>query len=160
MADRVTICQATVADVAFVAQYLRAADRAELQAMHGPDADIVALLAQSAAITPELLVAADASTGEPLCVFGVAPIPGTLAGCPWMLGTERLQGFARELIVICRAYVDRWAAEHVGLGNFVHAENTRSIRWLQALGFTVGEAVPVGPHGGMFRPFERVHVTH
>lgn len=153
--DRVQFWPATQADVEHVARNLRAADRAELLAMHGPGSDMVALLHQSAGITPGLTAMLAADTGEPLCVFGVAPIPGTLAGCPWMLGTDRAQRFGRELVVHGRAYVERWAKEFTSLQNFVHAENTRSIRWLQALGFHVGEHQVVGGFGGVFRHFGR-----
>ena len=154
-ADRVHFRDATVTDIGTVADELRAADRAELRAMHGPNCDFFDLVAQSACITPNLIAMVDTQTDEALCVFGVVPIPGTLAGCPWMLGTDRAQRFGRELVLHGRAYVERWASEFTGVENFVHAENCRSVRWLQALGFRMGEPQVVGGFGGMFRRFWR-----
>jgi hypothetical protein len=40
------------------------------------------------------------------------------------------------------------------LVNFVHAENTTSVRWLRRLGFTVHEAQAFGALGEPFHPFE------
>lgn len=78
--------------------------------------------------------------GDLLCIFGICPtaILGN-AGAPWMIGTDLLQEYRRDLVVRSRAFVRYSLRSFDKLSNVVWAENTVSIRYLKAIGFTVGE---------------------
>jgi hypothetical protein len=53
--------------------------------------------------------------------------------------------------------VARWGSQFDYLANYVHATNTKSIRWLKRLGFSFGDPVAgFGHGGGVFLPFYRV----
>ena len=49
-----------------------------------------------------------------------------------------------------QAVVDDWRGRYGRLRAYVDQRNTRALRWLGRLGFSVGGAIPVGPNG---RPF-------
>jgi hypothetical protein len=83
----------------------------------------------------------------------------------WMLGTDELTATParrRQLVrdgilwVDALAEMQREAHGRTLLHNYVHAANLGSIRWLQALGFTVADrAEPRGPSAQLFRYFWR-----
>lgn len=77
----------------------------------------------------------------------------------WLLGTYGLtatKSHRRQLCLYGREWVD-YCLEETGraIGNHVYAKNTRSIRWLKHLGFTVEHAEPFGPSAALFCPFWR-----
>jgi hypothetical protein len=90
--------------------------------------------------------------GALLAIGGVVPLSEGLA-MAWLLGSERIDNNqlsfmrgSKELLKEMRAYGT--------LINVVDSQNTRSIRWLEALGFTVSpECLPVGPKEWPFRFF-------
>lgn len=90
--------------------------------------------------------------GEPFCMFGLAS-PALLAGSgvPWMVGTVDLDRHAKVFLRHCRPVVAHWA-ESFDLWNYVDARNTRAVRWLRWLGFTIH---PSEPHGLQGLPFHR-----
>ena len=87
--------------------------------------------------------------GEPVAVFGVTP-PAMLGGAaiPWLVGSVHLN--PRLLLRPAREVLDGWDFEH--LENWVDARNTKAVRWLRWLGFTIH---PAGPYGVMGLPFHR-----
>lgn len=93
--------------------------------------------------------------GEPVCVFGVVR-PSLLStdGWPWMVGTDRLPFRGRAFLEGSREVVAEMRCRFPVLRNFVDARNSRAIRWLKWLGFTIMEAEPHGPLGLPFHPFE------
>jgi hypothetical protein len=93
--------------------------------------------------------------GELLAVFGVGALSrGT--GSPWMLGTELLDRRPRVLQSLSAPIVDQMLARFPHLLNFVHVRNTRSIRWLAHLGFTIHDPEPYGHAGELFHRFEMI----
>lgn len=93
--------------------------------------------------------------GRLACLFGVAPISllGGV-GAPWLLGTDVLDRHPRALIRNTGPYLDAMRSAFPHLVNYVDARNTRSIRWLKALGFRFQPAQPYGPRGFAFHRFE------
>lgn len=80
--------------------------------------------------------------GVPIAVWGVSPFTLPGVGVVWLLGTPQLDRSGRYLIRQGAYYVDlmgRLFPE--GLVNAVDVENSRTRRWLRALGFTEGETV-------------------
>lgn len=140
-------------DVDYIADNLRPADAAEVHATSG-HADFRAILRRSVAFSDDVVVWYNAY-GEPVGVQGV----GTLSllyntGCPWLLGTPRLNEHLRAYIAIGRSYTDQMLAQYAHLTNHVDARNTKSVAWLQRLGFVMEAPVPYGALG---LPFHRFH---
>ena len=93
--------------------------------------------------------------GEMAAILGCAPISllGGV-GSPWMLGTPVLDRRSRVLVRQTPEYIAAMLRAFPHLVNFVHRENTTSVRWLRRLGFTLHPAVPYGARGELFYPFE------
>lgn len=138
-------------DAALLIANLRAADRAECQA-YG-QGDIAAGI--EASVRRSILCWSGWVDGELAAILGVAPVNVlTGMGSPWMLGTPVLDRHQRVLVRSTPEYIARMLKAFPHLVNFVHARNTTSVRWLRRLGFTLHEAVPFGPLGEPFHPFE------
>lgn len=151
----VELLPATPAAARTVAQHLRQADLHELQAAHGVAVDSARLLLQALRMSGASARMAVLG-GRPIALFGCARA-GTLLGgfgVPWLLGTDDCLRQGRALVRLGRLQVRDWHATHGVLRNWVDARNVVSIRWLQRLGFTLGDAVPYGVQGLPFRPFE------
>lgn len=93
--------------------------------------------------------------GELVAVFGVAPVSLLNGiGCPWMLGTDRMDRLPRAVMEHTRAYIPRMLVLFPHLTNFIDARNQRSIRLLRWLGFEILPAQPFGIRGLPFHRFE------
>jgi hypothetical protein len=142
-------------DLAHIAANLRISDADELLAVHGPRLDIERCLNHAFDVSDEAHVALT-GYGEPMAVFGVAPV-SLLGGqgCPWMLGTDTLDLYGRAIVTLSRQHVARWSLRYSELFNYVDARNLRSIAWLRRTGFTIGPAAPWGVQGLPFHRFGR-----
>lgn len=146
----VEIRLATVADAH--ALVLRAADRAEVEALTGrdPREALVESVERSA------LAWAGLADGELVCLFGVVPMTLTgVTGVPWLLGSDAVTRYGRPFLRRNRFYVAEMLRVFPVLRNVVDARNTVSIRWLAWLGFTLGAPQPMGVRGLPFIPFTR-----
>jgi len=77
--------------------------------------------------------------GRPEAMMGATPISlleGT--GRPWMLMTDVAARQRKALLRLGVIYTDAMHRHYEVLDNWVHAENTTSIRWLARLGYAVG----------------------
>lgn len=94
--------------------------------------------------------------GELACVIGLAPLDGLLGtrAAPWMMGTDVVDRHPGALMKTCPRYIAGMLSSYPHLLNFVDARNTRSIRWLKRLGFTIRHAVPYGKAQLPFHLFE------
>tara|TARA_B100000902_G_C26770699_1_gene650244 strand:- start:155 stop:559 length:405 start_codon:yes stop_codon:yes gene_type:complete len=72
-------------------------------------------------------------------MFGVVQMDD--AGMPWMLSSDDLaeKQNAATFLPKGRAWVDSLKSQYKSLYNYVHADNTVSIRWLKWLGFDLNE---------------------
>ncbi len=140
-------------DIEHVAANLRAADLAELQALHGPGVDVLSSLAMSVQCSDAPMVID--IDGQAQAVLGCAPVcllDGS--GVPWLLGTDALSRHPRFMVEEGRRVVAGWASSYPHLFNMVDERNTRSIRWLRSIGFTVdSRSQPFGVQGLAFRSF-------
>lgn len=151
MAADVLIRPTEPGDAAELFANLRAADLAECQA-YG-HADLAASL--DACVRRSLLCWSGFVDGQLAAILGVAPLDMLNGlGSPWMLGTPVLDKHSRVLVRATPVYIGRMLTAFPHLVNFVHAKNTTSVRWLRRLGFTLHDAVPYGPLGEPFHPFE------
>jgi hypothetical protein len=138
-------------DAARLFANLRASDLAECRAYGHPD--IAASIASCVDLS--VLCWTGLVDGELAAIFGVAPINAlTGVGSPWMLGTPVLDRHQRILVRRTPENIAPMLKMFPHLVNYVHAKNTTSVRWLRRLGFTLHEAVPYGPLGEPFHPFE------
>ncbi len=150
MAD-VDIRDTTVKDVAVLAARMRASDRREVAAYGHTDV----MRAVTSSVANSVLCWSAFIDDELAAILGAAPLSvmGGV-GSPWMLGTDVLTRHSRVLVSQTPAYIDRMLVAFPHLLNFVHAENTTSVRWLRRLGFTIHPAMPFGELGAPFHKFE------
>ena len=138
-------------DAARLFANLRASDLAECRAYGHPG--IAASIESS--VNRSVLCWTGLVDGELAAIIGAAPVNMlTGVGSPWMLGTPVLDRHQRVLVRMTPEYISRMLKAFPHLVNYVHAKNTTSVRWLRRLGFTLHEAVPYGPLGEPFHPFE------
>lgn len=138
-------------DVAALVADLRPLDRAEVEAMAGPDVESV--IARALATTPDC-TAVD-WRGELACLFGTMPqslISDT--GQVWMLGTTLMHQLGRPLGIIAHRYISEASRTYPLLVNYVDARNAPSLRLIRWLGFDVQPAEPFGVAGLPFHRFE------
>lgn len=147
----ILIRETALRDVVTLAQNLRDADRAEMAA-YGHD-DPLGPLTRS--VTSSMMCWSAFADGELGAIMGCTPlnlIGGV--GSPWMMGTPVLDRHQRVLVRQTPVYISRMLRVFPHLVNFVHTENTTSVRWLRRLGFTLHEAAPYGALGAPFHKFE------
>ena len=155
MAGRVDVRWPTDEDTAELVRRMRAADRAEMGATIG-DAD--PLESMKYAIAHSSHAWAILINGRLAMIGGLYPMDTLLGGAeaqPWMMATDLMDTTPRILMRVALRYLSIMRGRYPRLSNHVDARNRRSIRWLQAIGFTVHEhTVPFGPYGLPFHPFE------
>ncbi len=143
---------ANIQDAIDIAPLLRGADRREIELVELDTIDQV--LMQSILESPDFCWAGFIN-GQMAALFGVGPCgddqPGV--GVPWMVGTDILTRYPKIFLQTCRPYVEQMKGSYPMLANMVHAENEKSIRWLEWLGFQVHKAIPHGLHDEPFHPF-------
>lgn len=138
-------------DIARLAAAIRAEDRAEVEAVFGPDMGE----AIGASVLHSSHVWVCEVDGELACIFGVGPISLlTGSGRPWMLGTEVLDRYPVSLVKGVRRYIRRMLELYPRLENWVDSRNTRHVTLLRQLGFRIDPPVPFGPQGIPFHRFE------
>ena len=138
-------------DAANLFSNLRASDLAECTAYGNPD--IAASIAAS--VDRSVMCWAVMIDGKLAAIMGCAAIdtlPGV--GSPWMLGTPVIDAHQRVLVRETPEYIARMLKAFPHLLNFVHAQNTRSVRWLRSLGFSLSKPAPFGALGEPFHRFE------
>lgn len=92
----------------------------------------------------------------PCAVYGLR-VESALGGIgvPWMLATEGALEHKSEFLKQSPDIVRSMLNICPTLYNYVHAENTKSIRWLKWLGFDLEDAKPHGVNGELFHRFSR-----
>lgn len=133
-------------DAEALAVNLRPADAAEIAAC-----GLQGLEAIQGSIRASLWARTLVVDGAVAAIGGLAPMSllGGI-GSPWLLATPALS--PRVLVRHAPGYIAEMHRTFPELRNFVHAENTRSIRWLRAAGFAILPAVPAVT-GALFHPF-------
>lgn len=137
------------ADLEYIGDRLRDADRAEFIASCGKDPEkfFVARVAPSAQYT--------AFVDElPAAVFGCTDV-GTF-GAPWLMGTEALEGYAvaRAMVRHGRMFFDAWAQNYFCLCNYTYAHNHLHHKFLRLIGAEISNVIkPLGPRGEPFKEF-------
>lgn len=136
---------ATIEDAIALEPRLREADRVELAAAGYHD--FLSPLTEGIELSAEAW--AFEVNGTVHAIMGIAPFDGFAS--PWLLGSNELFDFKRQLCTLPHQFTPRWAQTYGLLKNYVHAENTQSIRWLRRMGFTI--EAPIKLNGADFHPF-------
>jgi len=93
--------------------------------------------------------------GRPETMFGCGTANITAnVGAPWLLGSDALETHYRHFLRGSRFWIGKMLTEYSTLRNMVDDRNHVSKRWLEWLGFTLSEPVPMGYEKRPFRIFE------
>jgi hypothetical protein len=140
---------ASPAHVGTLAARMRQIDRLECRIMgHSPkEALRMCLRYSTLAYTAKV-------DGRAEAMFGVSAV-SLLAGegSPWLLMTDDAIRQAKSLVRDARRYSDLMQCVFPVLRNHVHADNHVAIRWLQRLGYGIGDVIDMNGHP--MRLFER-----
>lgn len=138
------------AHVDFIARNMREADAKEVAASHG----VTPHEAIRDGIRASKWVSVALADGEPVAVVGL--VQGDVLsgiGTPWLLGTDRLFEIGKTLTRHSLIGLQQMLEKCPRLENYVHVENTTSIKWLKVLGFNFDDPIPLGRNGEMFHRF-------
>ena len=95
---------------------------------------------------------------HPEAMFGVSPISVVEGrGRPWLLMTPVAERQHKALVRLGTIYTAAMHTHYGALSNWIHADNSRSIRWLSRLGYAVGAVDAIAGHP--MRPFYRQRTT-
>lgn len=93
--------------------------------------------------------------GEPVCAFGVVATDQQGVGRPWMVGTSAIDrhsfAFLRSSKIVIADLLTRWDL----LVNYADTRNSRGLRWLRFMGFTIHPAELIGEKPMPFHRFEK-----
>ncbi len=118
---------------------LRGSDMAELAALGAWDAGkaLVACLGASA------LAWAMLQNGRAAALTGVCPNPDG-SGAPWLVGTNAVNAAPLGFMRASRKAVAAYKGIFPKLVNYVEAGQWQNVRYVQALGFTLGPELRIG----------------
>lgn len=138
--------------ISYVADHMREADVVEVMASGG----FTPYEALDISIAKSQFAAVAWVDDEPCAVYGLI-VQDALSGVgvPWMLATENALKHRREFLKQSPGIITQMLNICPTLYNYVHAENTTSIRWLKWLGFEFEDALPLGQNGELFHRFYR-----
>ena len=92
-----------------------------------------------------------------LSVFGIGDfqveVGNTKATQIWFLGTNKAYRHNRAMVYYGKQFCTRFIAEVGPLCNFIWCGNEPAIRYIQHLGATLLDVVPLGNRGELFVPF-------
>lgn len=143
--------EATQEDIELILNYARQENIDELQLVD--NLDLRTALVGSLGQSTEAYVAV--IDGDPVCAFGVVETDHPGVGRPWMVGTSTIDKHGVAFLRASRAVIAELAARWPLLVNVADARNTRGLRWLRFMGFTIHEPEPMGQHNLMFHRFEK-----
>lgn len=126
------IRRASLEDAEYLAPRLRQADVAELQA--GCGSSPLEALTESVRLSSEAFTAG--VEGEPIIMFGVAPIiPGKLGGA-WMLSSDKIYDHIRPFLRQSKDVLDRLNTTWPVMFNYCDERNEDHIKWMLWLDYT------------------------
>lgn len=143
---------ATKEDVHWMAPRLRQADKDEVKACGGWEAEEALRMSYEAS---EPCYAGSLSNGEVSALFGAAPITDNV-GAVWLLGTDSIDLHPIPFLRLSKKLLPLVLEPYDLVCNFVDVRNTVHIRWLQWLGFSFLRKTNRGPFQLPFYEFARL----
>ena len=101
-------------------------------------------------------------TGNVIGMYGVSPMPNELCnsqrlGVIWCLTTPELFKIKKQFMKHCRNEIKAICKNYDKVINYVSPQNTKHIRWIKAMGFTIAKKpTPFGEFHNLFYYFEKV----
>jgi len=124
----------TPAHIEQLKDHIREADRIELTLATGRSPEEV--LEESIGISAKSYVYVE--DGVVLCVFGVTTDHRDPdVGIPWMIAADTFEAAGMRLVRKCRDKITELSQGYEVLFNYVHADNSVAIHWLEWCGFKV-----------------------
>lgn len=138
-------------DIQYIAQNMRDQDVTEVYASGG----YTPIDALNQSLECSTLSSIALINDEPCAALGLV-IPSLLGGIgiPWLLGTEKVVQNKKVFMKETKSGILDMLTLCDKLVNYVHKENTVSVRWLKYMGFTLYEPEPFGIYGELFHKFE------
>lgn len=129
---------------------LRAVDEQEVRATSGMSADDSMSLGLKRSTLCWVLLADE----KPVAIFGVVPqtVLGTI-GVPWLLATNDLPKFTKEVVKSSRPYIEKMLNRFPYLQNWSDERNVTARRWLKWCGFIFGQPELYGVERRKFSRF-------
>ena len=97
--------------------------------------------------------------GRPMAAYGCVPIGSLLsnAGAVWMLGTTDLEKKTAQIATAKKGinYINIMLDGFDVITNYVHAENTLSLKWLKWMGFRIDKPRKIGINGEFYCRVEK-----
>lgn len=94
---------------------------------------------------------------KPIAIYGVAGTDAEGVGAAWLLGTDEIALNAPYFLRITKPCIAQMLDIAPTLANFVHVDNTQSIRWLRYGGFTIADKpITYGKEHELFYPFWQI----
>lgn len=154
VSERYEFTTPTDEGIEYIAENLRESDQEEGYAQLGHRRYLEGL--QLSVVASRDVVMGVTAYGEPAALIGVATLSALYnIGCPWMLATDAAYRYRRAFIECGRAYTRAMLGEYDSLENHVDARNTRSVAWLQRMGYRME---PPEPYGALGLPFHRFRI--
>jgi hypothetical protein len=132
--------KATLEDALYIAANLRPSDREECNAH--TDTDAPATLKKAWEQSSHAWTVKNIE-GAPVAILGLVPAPGLKdTGIPWLLCTEEADAMPKAFAWYAQEYLDVCHAIYPKLFNLVPSTSTKTLAWLERLGFTLGKPMP------------------
>ena len=137
-------------DLRYIAKHMRKDDVIEIMASgsKGPYQSLVRGVKES-----KTTVVASYQ-GVPMVIYGMSKVnPTTGTASIWMLGTDHVTAYPRQIMVYTRRVLREMLKEARMLTNYTHARHITSVNWSKALGCKLEEPVKRGPYKELFHRF-------
>ena len=147
MNEHITIRRPIESDIKFLAENIREADKAEVEAFGITVSDIIKVTFDCKNADNHTAL----YDGVPMAMFGThKESPIGVTATIWMLGTSDVGKCPRELITKAREVISKGLLENVELMNYIDCRYKKTLRWLKHLGFSFGEPFVLGVNGEEF----------
>ena len=128
--------QATVEDVLELGPKLRECDVEELVLSAGPD--FIDALVGSIELAGGAAEAAVDLDGNVIAILGCCETDDPKLGIPFMVCSDEVNKYPKHVVRDAKARTILWNEKYPTLLNMVYAGNTKTIKWLEHVGYTIG----------------------
>jgi len=130
--------KAKAEDVRELMPKLRAVDVVELLLSAGPEYG-KALIDSVDMCRGQAEAAIDAE-GNVIAILGCCYVESnTNLGVPFMVCSDEVDKYPKQVVRDAKERTRKWNKKHPVLANMVHSQNEKTIKWLQHIGYTIGE---------------------